>query len=47
VQQGQVHREGMSAQIGAIAEDDFAKDHGMAQASFGKIIQLYLCCTRL
>jgi len=47
VQQGQVHGEGVGAQLGAIAEDDFAKDHGMAQASFGRVIKIYLYCMRL
>jgi len=37
----------VGAQLGAIAEDDFAKDHGMAQASFGRVIKIYLYCMRL
>ncbi len=39
---GREHREiygqGVSAEVGAIAEDDFAEDDGMAQAAFRNIV---------
>jgi hypothetical protein len=47
MQRGEIRGECLSAQLGAIAEDGFAKDHGMAQASFGRVIKIYLYCMRL
>jgi hypothetical protein len=35
MQQGEIHGQGVGTEIGAIAEDDFAQDHGMTEASFG------------
>lgn len=38
MQQGKIDAQGVSAQLRAVAEDDFAEDHGMAEAAFRKVV---------
>jgi hypothetical protein len=38
MQQGEIDGQGVSAPIGAIAEDDSAEDHGMTEAAFRKVV---------